>query len=148
MKRWMSGFLALVLSLVTVLPAAAGNGRVCSFDRWGPDPTGWSFTSQRCSHISGNWSGTNDGTYTAHMEAINKYYAPDGSLAQTEYISDKWHQTQIEDGVQHVIHRDSVQALYYGGAWHGFRALFHWVDGRTVVLKVWVDGHFVHARRR
>ena len=148
MRRWISVVLALVLALVTVVPAAAGNGRTCRFDRFGPDPTGWSFTSQSCWHISGKWSGSNNGTYTAHMQAINKIYAPDGSLAQTEFIADKWHQTQIVDGVQHVIHRDSVRALYYDGAWHGGRTLFHWVDGRTVVMKVWVDGRFIRAPRR
>ena len=148
MRRWLVGFLALVLALVSVVPAAASNGRTCRFDQFGPDPTGWSFTSQSCWHISGSWSGGNDGTYTLHMQAINRYYAPDGTLAQTEYIADRWHQTQVAAGVQHVIHRDSVQTFYYDGAWHGARTLFHWVDGRTVVLKVWVDGHFVHARRR
>jgi hypothetical protein len=142
------GILALALSLMGVLPAAAGNGRQCTFDRWGPDPSGWSYTSRACFHISGNWSGTNDGTYTTHMEAVNKVYAPDGTLVGGDYISDKWHQTQIVNGVQHVIHRDNVQAFYYDGAWHSFRALFHWVDGRTVVHKLWVDGHFVNARRR
>jgi hypothetical protein len=138
----LAGTLAVML-WVSAAPVEAADGRQCTVQSF-TDSEGFTSVWSACWHISGNWSGSNSGTYSSWMSAVVNYYAPDGTWLYREYLEDRWHQTWVKDR-EFLVKRKSIQAFYWDGAW---RYVIHTMglyrEGNQVLLMVWDGFHQVN----